>query len=132
MLMIRLRRTGGKHDPHYRVVVAEKLAARDGRFVEVLGHYHPRQSAGRVVLDVERTRAWIAKGAQLSDTVRSLLKQAESGAADSVGSVSQTEPSDAVETKASEAQIPEPEAVATKAAQPKDAEPETAESEVEE
>ena len=75
MLSIRLRRAGATRKPHYRVVVADSRSWRDGRFVEVLGHYDPRKSPAVVKIDTERTEFWIGKGAQPSDTVRSLLKQ---------------------------------------------------------
>jgi small subunit ribosomal protein S16 len=75
MLSIRLRRAGATRKPHYRVVVADSREPRDGRFVEVLGHYDPRKSPAVVKIDTERTEYWIGKGAQPSDTVRSLLKQ---------------------------------------------------------
>ena len=75
MLSIRLRRAGTTKKPHYRVVVADSRAWRDGRFVEVLGHYDPRKSPAVVKIDAERAQYWIGKGAQPSDTVRSLLKQ---------------------------------------------------------
>ena len=75
MLSIRLRRAGATKKPHYRVVVADSREPRDGRFVEVLGHYDPRKDPAVVKIDTERTDYWIGKGAQPSDTVRSLLKQ---------------------------------------------------------
>jgi small subunit ribosomal protein S16 len=75
MLAIRLRRTGTTKRPYYRVVVTDSTAPRDGRFVEVLGHYDPRRSPAVVKINAERARHWIAKGAQASETVRSLLKQ---------------------------------------------------------
>ena len=75
MLAIRLRRTGSTKRPYYRVVVADSREPRDGRFVEVLGHYDPRKDPAVVKIDAERTEYWIGKGAQPSDTVRSLLKQ---------------------------------------------------------
>jgi small subunit ribosomal protein S16 len=74
MLSIRLRRTGSAKRPHYRVVVAESQNWRDGRFVEVLGHYDPRHEPAVVKLDSERVQYWISKGARPSDTVRSLIK----------------------------------------------------------
>jgi small subunit ribosomal protein S16 len=73
MLSIRLRRTGSTKRPYYRVVVADSRSWRDGRFVEVLGHYDPRRDPAVVKIDTERARYWIEKGAQASDTVRSLL-----------------------------------------------------------
>ena len=75
MLSIRLRRSGATKKPHYRVVVADSREPRDGRFVEVVGHYDPRKNPAVVKIDTERTDYWIGKGARPSDTVRSLLKQ---------------------------------------------------------
>ena len=75
MLSIRLRRVGTTKKPHYRVVVADSRAWRDGRFVEVLGHYDPRQDPAVVKIDSQRAEYWMGKGARPSDTVRSLLKQ---------------------------------------------------------
>ena len=75
MLSIRLRRTGTTKRPYYRVVVADSRAWRDGRFVEILGHYDPRRNPAVVKIDSERAQYWIGKGARPSDTVRSLLKR---------------------------------------------------------
>ncbi len=75
MLSIRLRRTGSTKRPYYRVVVADSRSWRDGRFVEVLGHYDPRKNPAVVKIDAERAKEWIAKGAKASDTVKSLLKR---------------------------------------------------------
>ena len=75
MLSIRLRRTGSTKRPYYRVVVADSRDWRDGRFVEVMGHYDPRKSPVVVKIDQERAKYWIGKGARASDTVRSLLKR---------------------------------------------------------
>ena len=75
MLSIRLRRTGTTKRPYYRVVVADSRKPRDGRFVEVLGHYDPRRDPVVVKIDAERANYWMGKGAQPSETVRSLLKQ---------------------------------------------------------
>jgi len=73
---IRLRRVGQKGQPEYRIVVAERSKARDGRVVETLGHYNPRTEPPTITVDAEKARAWLAKGATPSDTVRSLLKKA--------------------------------------------------------
>jgi len=75
MLSIRLTRVGTTKKPHYRVVVANSREPRDGRFVEILGHYDPRHEPPVVKIDGERATYWIGKGAQPSDTVRSLLKR---------------------------------------------------------
>jgi small subunit ribosomal protein S16 len=76
MLSIRLRRTGTTKRPYFRVVVADTQAWRDGRFVEVLGHYDPRKNPAVVKIDAERAKHWLDRGAQASDTVRSLLATA--------------------------------------------------------
>jgi len=71
--MIRLARTGAKKKPSYRVVVIEKARARDGRFVEIVGHYNPRKNPAELVLKRERIEYWLSHGAQPSATVRSFL-----------------------------------------------------------
>ena len=73
---IRLRRMGRKKQPMFRIVVTDKRNPRDGSFVETLGHYNPRTDPVELQVDAEKTRAWLAKGATPSDTVRSLLKKA--------------------------------------------------------
>jgi len=73
---IRLRRVGRKREALYRIVVADQQSPRDGRFVVAIGHYHPRAKPAVIKVDVEKARAWLAKGAVPTDTVRSLLKQA--------------------------------------------------------
>jgi len=75
MLSIRLRRTGTTKRPYYRVVVADSRMTRDGRFVEVLGHYDPRPDPAVVKINGERAKFWMDRGARASDTVRSLLKR---------------------------------------------------------
>ncbi len=73
MLAIRLRRTGSKKRPFFRVVVTDSRAARDSRFVEVLGHYNPRTTPETLKLDRARLDHWLKLGAQPSDTVRTLV-----------------------------------------------------------
>lgn len=73
MLRIRLRRIGKKKQPVYRIVVADSRSPRDGAFVEVLGHYHPLDNPSTVVLDAEKTRHWLDRGAQPSDRVSKIL-----------------------------------------------------------
>lgn len=75
MLRIRLSRTGAKKKPSYRIVVIEQDKARDGRFVEILGHYNPRNHPPELVLDRERASYWVGRGAQPSETVQSFLKK---------------------------------------------------------
>lgn len=77
MLMIRLSRVGSKKKPNYRVVVLEKSAARDGRAVEILGHYNPVPNPAKIELNRERIEYWREQGAQLSETVAHLLRRQE-------------------------------------------------------
>jgi len=74
MLRIRLKRTGARNQPSYRIVVADSRKPRDGAFVEQLGHYNPRQDPPEVVLDYERALEWISHGAQPSETVKRMLE----------------------------------------------------------
>ena len=74
MLMIRLARFGAKKKPFYRVVVIEKERARNGRSLEVLGHYNPVANPAQVVLKRERLDYWTKNGAQMSDTVKRLVE----------------------------------------------------------
>ena len=74
MVKIRLTRTGAKKAPSYRIVVADSRYPRDGRFIEILGAYDP-MAENAVVLDNEKAKEWIAKGAQPTETVKALLKK---------------------------------------------------------
>ena len=73
MLKIRLRRTGQKHQPSYRIVVADKDSPRDGRFVEILGHYNPRTEPVTFEVKADRVQHWVSQGAQPTETVHRLL-----------------------------------------------------------
>jgi small subunit ribosomal protein S16 len=73
---IRLRRTGRSKKPAYRVVVADSRAARDGRFIEVIGHYNPLTTPATLVIKLDKAEEWIKKGAQPTNTVRVLLRRA--------------------------------------------------------
>ncbi|MHB8461929.1 MAG: 30S ribosomal protein S16 [Vulcanimicrobiaceae bacterium] len=75
MVKIRLRRMGAKKQPTYRFVVADARSPRDGRFIEILGHYNPRTEPKTVVVNEEKAKEWLAKGAQPSDTVRRLFAE---------------------------------------------------------
>ncbi|MDP6494056.1 MAG: 30S ribosomal protein S16 [Dehalococcoidia bacterium] len=77
MLKIRLRRVGAKNKPSYRVVVADSRSPRDGRFADIVGHYHPLDDPETVVIDHEKVTSWLGKGAQPTDTVRRLISKAE-------------------------------------------------------
>lgn len=72
---IRLRRTGTTRRPTYRVVVADARSPRDGRFIEVIGHYNPLSDPPTVRIDRAKAQAWIAKGAQPSNTVKRLMQR---------------------------------------------------------
>ena len=73
---IRLRRTGTTRRPAYRVVVADSRAPRDGRFIEVIGHYDPLTEPPTIHIETDKAEAWIKKGAQPSNTVKHLLARA--------------------------------------------------------
>ena len=73
---IRLKRMGAKKSPFYRVVVADSRYPRDGRFIEEVGTYNPMVEPAEVKIDAEKTKKWIANGAQPTDTVKGLLKKA--------------------------------------------------------
>lgn len=72
---IRLRRTGGKKQASYRIVVADVHSPRDGRFIENIGHYNPRTDPATYELDEERARYWLSQGAQPSDAVARMLQK---------------------------------------------------------
>ncbi len=76
MLAIRLMRMGAKKRPSYRIVVKEKQSKRDGAFLENVGTYNPTRDPAEIKLKTDRVQYWIAKGAQPTDTVRQLIKQA--------------------------------------------------------
>ena len=73
MLRIRLRRTGEKHQPSYRIVVVDSRKPRDGAFVDQIGHYNPRVDPPEVVIDEEKARKWISQGAQPSEAVKRMI-----------------------------------------------------------
>ena len=71
---IRLTRVGSRNDPVWRVVATDQRSPRDGRFIEVLGHYNPQTDPSTIDLDEARVRDWLSRGAQPSGTVKQLLK----------------------------------------------------------
>ena len=71
---IRLTRVGARNNPIWRVVATDQRSPRDGRFIEVLGHYNPQTDPSTIELDEERVRDWLSRGAQPSNTVKNLLK----------------------------------------------------------
>lgn len=78
---IRMKRIGAKNAPVFRIVVADGRSPRDGKFIEEIGTYNPRQKGDNVKVDIERVKYWISKGAQPSETVASFIKKASKAAA---------------------------------------------------
>lgn len=76
---IRLRRVGRKKQPSYRVVIAERRAARDGAYIETIGSYQPRRQPAQLRLDMERVDYWLGQGAEPSTTVHGLILKARKG-----------------------------------------------------
>ena len=74
MVRIRLTRTGKRKEPHYRVVVADQRSPRDGRFIEIIGKYHPLEDPSLIEIDEEKALEWLNKGAQPSQAVQNLLR----------------------------------------------------------
>ncbi|MCR5647588.1 MAG: 30S ribosomal protein S16 [Acholeplasmatales bacterium] len=73
MVKIRLQRFGAHKAPKYRIVAADSRSPRDGKFLEILGTYNPKTNPAEVTLDAEKIKAWIAKGAQPTITVKNIL-----------------------------------------------------------
>ena len=105
MLVIRLRRAGSKGRPLFRVVVAESSSARDGRFVEIIGHYNPRSVPETLVIDRARLDHWLSVGATASDSVRTLVARMPPADAPADAG-SDGGPTKAVEPETSEAPAP--------------------------
>lgn len=79
MVAIRLTRFGGKKKPYYRVVAVDREKPRESRYIELLGQYNPLTKPAEIKIDMEKYNQWIRKGAQPSVTVRSLVKQLNTG-----------------------------------------------------
>jgi small subunit ribosomal protein S16 len=77
VVVIRLQRAGGRNAPFYRVVACDSRRARDGRFIEKVGFYNPLKDPAEIELEMPRIRDWLAKGAQLSETVDHLVRTYE-------------------------------------------------------
>ena len=75
MVKMRLTRMGAKKAPFYRVVVADSRYPRDGRFIEEIGYYNPLTDPAEVKIDADKAKAWLANGAQPTETVKALLKK---------------------------------------------------------
>ena len=98
---IRLRREGAKNRPYYRVVVTDSRSPRDGKFIEIIGTYDPKLTGQNSSFSVERAEYWISKGAQPSDTVRSLIKKQKKTAAAAPASEAERESSEPIEGSSS-------------------------------
>jgi small subunit ribosomal protein S16 len=81
MVRIRLKRGGNKNNPVYRIVVADGRSPRDGRFIEEIGTYNPRQKGSNYTLKLDRAQYWVGVGAQPSETVASFIKKSAKTAA---------------------------------------------------
>jgi small subunit ribosomal protein S16 len=86
---IRLRREGAKNRPYFKIVVADSRSPRDGKFIEIIGTYDPKKRDQNSTLQVERAEYWMARGAQPSDTVRSLIKKTKKEPAKSSAAASE-------------------------------------------
>ncbi|MGC8734330.1 MAG: 30S ribosomal protein S16 [bacterium] len=75
MLRIRLSRYGHKHNPHYRIVVADSKSPRDGKYIEKIGYYNPRMNPKILEINLEKFKYWIEKGVQPTDTVKKLVQR---------------------------------------------------------
>lgn len=75
MVKIRLRRMGRRNRPFYRVVVSDSRSPRDGKFIEIIGHYNPLTDPATISIDEEKALKWLRSGAQPTDTVRSFLNK---------------------------------------------------------
>lgn len=103
MLSIRMRRTGSKKRPYYRVVVAEARDPREGAFKEILGTYNPRSKPATVEVNRERLNHWVSMGARPSDSVRTLMKRHLTKDHSAVAEATTAGPSASAEPSASEA-----------------------------
>lgn len=75
MVKIRLKRIGAKKKPFYRVVVADSRSPRDGKFIEEIGTYNPMTDPSEFSVNADKVKEWVAKGAQITDTVKALIKK---------------------------------------------------------
>jgi len=91
---------GRKKQPSYRIVVTESAAPRDGAYIDSVGFYNPRRRPAELTLDLEKVEQWIARGAELTDTVASLVRKARKGGDASVALVKAQAPEAAVEAEA--------------------------------
>jgi small subunit ribosomal protein S16 len=117
---IRLRREGALNRPYFKVVVADKRSPRDGKFIEIVGTYDPKKPGNNSTLKLDRVEYWISKGAQPSDTVRSLIKKNKNPEAAAMKAEA-TAAKKAAKAAAKLAPAPEPEPKAAAEATPAEA-----------
>ncbi len=79
MVVIRLTRFGGKKKPYYRIVAVDREKPRESRYIELLGQYNPLTDPAQIKIDMEKYNQWMQKGAQPSETVKSLVKKLNTG-----------------------------------------------------
>jgi small subunit ribosomal protein S16 len=118
---VRLTRVGSKKNPIWRVVVADGRAPRDGRFIEMIGHYNPQTEPSQIVIDRERLQHWLDRGALPSNTVRKLMRAEERGVPAPAEVAAEAESEDGAASDAAEA-APDAEAPAEADAAPEAAE----------
>jgi small subunit ribosomal protein S16 len=99
---IRLRRTGRKKQPSYRIVVAESTSPRDGAYLDNVGTYNPTMQPAELRIDLEKVDSWMARGAEMTETVRSLVRKARRGGDESVALRSRPAAEAAAESAAAE------------------------------
>ncbi len=80
-----MKKEGSKGRPYFRIVVTDDRSPRDGRFIEIIGNYDPMKDGENYKIDLEKAEEWISKGAQPSETVKSIIKKARKNGADQVG-----------------------------------------------
>jgi small subunit ribosomal protein S16 len=97
---IRLRREGTRNRPYYKVVVADSRSPRDGKFIEIIGTYDPKKPGDNSTINLNRAEYWLSKGAQPSDTVRSLVKKDKKRGAAATAPAMSAAGAEATETRA--------------------------------
>ena len=128
---VRLTRVGGKKNAIWRVVVADRRAPRDGRFIEMIGHYNPQTQPSQIVIDRDRLQHWLDRGAEPTNTVKKLMRAEPSAAgaavADAPAEAEADESADAAVGDGPEAEAPAADSEACEAGEPTDA-PEAADA----
>ncbi len=103
---VRLTRVGSRKNAIWRVVVADRRSPRDGRFIEMIGHYNPQTQPSQIVIDRERLQHWLDRGAEPSNTVRKLMRAEASGAGAATAVADEPAPAEAQGPAAEEEEAP--------------------------